>query len=268
VRGRWELAGVAAVAGVTLIATVHAIRHDRNAAQIRRELFAAVQPVRVANCELARFGAANDGGYLVCGNLLGGATSAYSYGIEGRDEWGCQISHAIGVAVHEYDCFDLRQPACPDGALVFHPECVGPARSTQQGRPFDSIAGHVERNGDAGKRLIVKMDVEGAEWDSFGATPDSVFEKIDQLVMEFHGLEDERYVRVVENLKRFFVFAHIHYNNWACRPNVEPFPAWTFEALLVNKRIAQTDGSPAARGPLPNLDAPDGPEIPDCQSTR
>ncbi|HET9830979.1 MAG TPA: hypothetical protein VFP91_04700, partial [Vicinamibacterales bacterium] len=69
-RGRWELAGVVAVAGVTLIATVHAIKHDRDVAQIRRQLFAAVQPVRINNCELARFGAANDGGYLVCANLL------------------------------------------------------------------------------------------------------------------------------------------------------------------------------------------------------
>jgi len=265
-RNRWEIAGVIVVVIVTLTAaTLHAIRQNQNAAQVRRQLFAAVQPVHVTNCELARFGAPNDGGYLVCANLLGGAVSAYSYGIEGRDEWGCQISHTLNVAVHEYDCFDLREPSCPEGRFIFHPECVGPRRSTQDGRPFDSIANQLERNGDRRNRVVLKIDVEGAEWDSFLATPDSVFDRIDQLIAEFHGVDDARYVRTIEKLKRHFVFAHLHYNNGGCKPGIEPFPSWVFEALLVNKRIAQTDGAPAQRGPLPNLDAPNGPNMPDCQ---
>jgi hypothetical protein len=142
---------------------------------------------------------------------------------------------------------------------------VGPRRSTKDGKPFDSIANQLERNGDRRKRLVLKIDVEGAEWDSFLATPDSVFNQIDQLIVEFHGVDDERYVRTIEKLKRHFVFAHLHYNNGGCKSGIEPFPSWVFEALLVNKRIAQTDGSPAQRGPLPNLDAPNGPNIPDCQ---
>ena len=263
---RWENAAVLVVAAVALAATTYAIKHEViDARNLRARLFEAVQPVRVTNCDLARFGAANDGGYLVCDNLLGAVSSAYSYGIEGRDEWGCQISQTLSVAVHEYDCFDLRQPSCPGGRLVFHPECVGPRRLTQAGRPFDSVAGQVARNGDAGKRLVIKMDVEGAEWDTFLATPDSVFEQTDQLIMEFHGVDDERYLRAVEKLKRFFVFAHLHYNNYGCKRGVEPFNGWVFEALLVNKRIAQTDGSPAPHGALPDLDAPNGPQIPDCQ---
>jgi len=261
---RWEIAAVIAVAAVTLAATVRGAQAFA-AAHLRQQLFDAVQPVNVANCELARFGAANDGGYLVCANLLGDDTSAYSYGIEGRDEWGCQISRRIKVPVHEYDCFDLRKPSCPDGTLVFHPECVGPVQETKDGRTFDSIANHIERNGDSGKHVVMKMDVEGAEWDTFLSTPDAVFEHTDQLIMEFHGVDEDRYVRAVEKLKRFFVFAHLHYNNWGCKRGVEPFNGWVFEALLVNKRIARTDGSPAPRGALPNLDAPNGTRIPDCQ---
>lgn len=267
-----EIVAVIGVAAVTLVATargeqkIAAMRaHDAELAGIRQRLFDEVRPVNVTNCKFARFGDANDGGYLVCANLLGGETAAYSYGIAGTDEWGCQISRTLKAPVHEYDCFDLRQPSCPDGTLVFHPECVGPARSTQEGRPFDSIASQIERNDDAGKRLVMKMDVEGAEWDTFLATPDSVFEQTDQLIMEFHGVDEERYVRAVQKLKRFFVFAHLHYNNYGCKPGIEPFNGWAFEALLVNKRIAQTDGTPAPRGALPNLDAPNGPRIPDCQ---
>jgi hypothetical protein len=43
--------------------------------------------VRLSNCTLKRFGAVNDGGYLLCENFTGEARSVYSYGIDGRDEW-------------------------------------------------------------------------------------------------------------------------------------------------------------------------------------
>ena len=58
----------------------------------RRILFEMLQPVALTNCQLERFGEANDGGYLMCGNLLGGIQSGYSYGISGYDKWGCDIS--------------------------------------------------------------------------------------------------------------------------------------------------------------------------------
>ena len=60
--------------------------------QQRRALFDMLQPVALTNCELERFGEAHDGGYLMCGNLLGGVQSGYSYGISGYDKWGCDIS--------------------------------------------------------------------------------------------------------------------------------------------------------------------------------
>src|SRR5262245_29363800 len=37
--------------------------------ETRRALFSEVQPVKVSNCELKRFGEKNDGGYLLCANL-------------------------------------------------------------------------------------------------------------------------------------------------------------------------------------------------------
>ena len=92
----------------------------------------------------------------------------------------------------------------------------------------------------------MKIDVEGAEWDSFLLAPDSVFQQIDQMDVEFHEVGEEKFVATLQ-LKQFFVVAHIHYNNFACAPHLAPFPTWAFEVLLVNKRIAKTDGSPAQK---------------------
>ena len=236
--------------------------------QAREALFAEVQPVKLTNCELARYGEKHDGGYLACRNLLPEVRAAYSYGISGYDGWGCEISTELKVPVHQYDCFDTRHPSCPGGQTIFHPECVGGSSSTDAGgRVFDSIQGQITRNGDSDKHLVMKMDVEGAEWESLLSTPDAVFEKIDQLILEFHGVDKniERSREVVLKLKEFFHVAHFHVNNYSCRWGLQPFGGWAYEVTFVSKRLAKLDlGGGLATLPNP-LDTPNNPAAPDCQ---
>lgn len=234
--------------------------------QIREQLYAAFKPVALTNCTLQRFGGANDGGYVMCANLLVTSQSGYSYGIDGRDSWGCSVAAPLQIPMHQYDCFNTDEPPCPGGQARFHAECIGSERRTIDGRPFDTFANHIDRNGDAGKRLVVKMDVEGAEWSSLLTAPDHVLEAIDQLVVEFHEVDDRSFIDTITRLRQFFFVANVHMNNWTCSPGVEPFPADTFEALLVNKRIAVVDPSGASPGPA-KFDAPNLAGYPDCQSS-
>jgi hypothetical protein len=234
------------------------------AESIRRELFTEFQPVRITNCELQRFGEPHDGGYPLCANLLGAVKAGYSYGIAGYDGWGCEISRKLRIPVHQYDCFDLHEPSCPGGETVFHGECIGTAKTTQDGRPFDTLANQFARNGHASTPLVMKIDVEGAEWDTFLFAPDSALDKIEQLDVEFHNVNDTKYVETIRRLKQFFYVAHIHFNNFSCEPSLAPFPSWAFEVLLVNKRIAMTDGSPAPAAT--QVDAPNNPTVTDCQA--
>jgi hypothetical protein len=224
-----------------------------------------LQPVALANCQLARFGEAHDGGYLMCANLLGAVQSGYSYGISGYDKWGCDISTKLNVAVHQYDCFNTTRPACPDGRTVFHEECVGPTPTTDEGgRLFDTIKNQFAKNGDSAKRIVLKIDVEGAEWDSFLEAPNEIFEQIDQMAVEFHGVRSEKCLRAVRRLRQFFEVAHIHYNNASCQEGIEPFPAWAYEVLFVNKRLAIVDPIRKTGG-LHAADARNMPSLPDCQ---
>jgi hypothetical protein len=232
--------------------------------QVREALYAAFTPVQITNCTLARFGNVNDGGYLMCTNLMAAAESGYSYGINGEDAWGCQVTAQTRILIHQYDCFNTAVPVCPGGATIFHAECVGPERATVDSKPFDTIAGHVHANGDVGKRLLMKMDVEGSEWRSLVAAPDGVLEAIDQLAVEFHRVEDAHFVDTAARLNQFFYVAHVHQNNYDCRPGYDPFPGPVFEVLFVNKRIAVANPMVNARGPSP-LDAPNAPALPDCQ---
>jgi hypothetical protein len=73
------------------------------------------------------------------------------------------------------------------------------------------------------------------------------------------------YVRTIERLKRFFIVAHVHYNNYSCDARLTPLPAWAIEVLMVNRRLAKTDGRPGALPPTA-LDATNNPNGTDCQS--
>ena len=231
----------------------------------REQLFSELKTVALDNCTLYRLGNAHDGGYLICENLMRDVKSAYSYGIEGRDEWGCDLSKRYNLIVHQYDCFDTRRPVCANGKFVFHEECIGDKYFISDNKPFDSLKNQIIKNKDDKKKLIVKMDVEGAEWDAFWATPDEVLNNIDQLIVEFHGVDQEKYIHVIQKLKKIFYLVNVHYNNFGCIDFIQPFPAPAYEVLFVNKRIGIPNGNEPVPTTLSSLDSPNNPFKEDCQ---
>lgn len=281
----WPIFAVAAailigLAGLSLVLVTRADRdppQDRGAAsaevpppadaeRIRRALFAELQPVALANCVPERFGETHDGGYVLCANLLDAVEAGYSYGINGYDGWGCAISSRLDVRVHQYDCFDTRPTSCATGDLAFHAECVaGSTYVDGAERRFDTIARQLAHNGDASRRLVMKVDVEGAEWDALAALPDDILARTDQLVVEFHQVQEERFISVLRRLKAHFHVVNVHYNNYSCDPALTPFPAWAYEVLLVNKRLGRVDPSSRPLDASHPLNAPNAPLRPDCQ---
>jgi hypothetical protein len=257
---------VAVALVLAVIALSVALRRADRLSERRAALLEELQPVKLAGCVLTRFGVENDGGYLLCGNLLDQSAVAYSYGIAGRDSWGCDLSRRHGLTIHQYDCFDTTEPVCDGGDFAFHPECAGDPLETIEGREFDSVAGQVAKNGDGGKRLVVKMGIERAAWRLLLAAPDSLLNDIDQLVVEFHGVNRRKYLKVVRRLKEHFYVGNLHFDNHACVSKVEPFPASVYEVLFVNKRIVDLDESDATPA-FPNpLDQPNATDRPDCQT--
>ncbi len=261
---RLSLRAIAMLAVMAIV--VGAVQYWR-ARQLREAVWAALAPVQITNCEMQRFGPRSDGGYVLCANLMTEVKAAYSYGIAGSDAWGCAVADALKVPLHQYDCFDTSVPRCSGSTSpMFHAECIGPTREAIEGRPFDTLANQVDKNGDAGARIIVKMDVEGSEWESLATAPDSVLNAIDQMAIEFHDPEVEGVLDTVARLNQFFYVAHMHQNNYACLPGFEPFPGPVFEALLVNKRLAVANPSVITRGTIA-LDSPNSPLTRDCQAS-
>jgi hypothetical protein len=91
----------------------------------------------------------------------------------------------------------------------------------------DTLQSHLEKNGDQDRRFVLKMDVEGAEWDVLRNMPDAVLARCDQLVLEVHDLSGlgrstayplvplEQKVAVLRKLNHHFYCWHPHANNYA-----------------------------------------------------
>ena len=233
--------------------------------KLRETILAELQPVVLKNCTFERFGSANDGGYLMCQNLIEPIDAAYSYGVGPNDDWGCEMSRRYHVPLYQYDCFDPARPTCNGGTFVFHNECVSDHTGYRGSRLFDTLENQIRKNGDIGRRLIIKMDIEGAEWDSLLAAPDELLASISQIAMEMHGYDDPKIVEVLPKLKRNFYLVNLHFNNWSCTPKAAPLPAWAYQVLWVNKRIGVVDPAGPVPAPMSPLNAPDSPTWPDCQ---
>jgi hypothetical protein len=241
------------------------IAHRATARRLREAILAELQPVVLKNCTLKRFGSANDGGYLMCENLIEPLDAAYSYGVGPNDDWACELSRRYHIRVHQYDCFDPARPTCDGGTFVFHDECVGDRSGYRESRFFDTLQNQISKNGDTGRRLVIKMDIEGGEWDSLLAAPEELLVSIPQIAMEMHGFDSPKIVEVLRKLKRNFYLVNLHFNNWSCTPKAAPLPAWAYQTHWVNKRIGVPDPTAPFAAPMSPLNAPDSPTWPDCQ---
>ena len=250
--------------GAVIIVIGALVRHAAGR-KLREAILGELQPVALKNCTFKRFGSANDGGYLMCQNLIEPLDAGYSYGVGSNDDWGCEVSRRYHVPVQQYDCFDPTRPTCDGGTFVFHNECVGDRTGYSGSRFFDTLQNQIRRNGDTGRRLIIKMDIEGAEWDSLLTMPDELLASIPQITMEMHGYDDPKIVEALRKLKRNFYLVNLHFNNWSCTSRAAPLPAWAYQTHWVNKRIGVLDPDAPFPAPLSPLNAPDSPTWPDCQ---
>lgn len=173
----------------------------------------------------SRYGERNDGGYVMCDDDIqpGQLKAAYSYGINGFDGWANDISQKFKIPVFEYDCTNPKLPQkCPTCDLRFNLECM----NSNHGKPrekFATLTQQLQRNGHsqiAPANLLLKVDIEGAEWAVFAEEPAENLKKFREVIVEFHNLDQvsqhQIFLQAVSNiLGAGFVVEHIHGNNFA-----------------------------------------------------
>lgn len=172
-----------------------------------------------------RFGEKNDGGYVFCEEHLKNITAAYSFGINGYDGWGADVSDVLRIPVFEFDCTNSRRPPCPPGkSCNFHFSDLCVVAKGREKKGYETLEQLLARNGH-GKRgdtmdLLMQLDVEGYEWKLLGDPHTAgALREFAQLSVEFHDVTTQRFadtamqLRAILNLREHFEIAHLHGNN-------------------------------------------------------
>jgi len=223
-----------------------------------------LQPFDVTGAQKQRFGADRDGGYIMLDDF-GEAHAALSLGIGPDVSWDADMA-TRGLRVFQFDDAVDRAPQ-DNPAFIFHRTRVVGRR---EGPGDVTLAEVLTRPELAAERdVIVKIDIEGFEWEVLARTATATLARIRQLAIEFHDVRKfgepswrAAALAAVENLTAAHACIHVHGNNWG--PFIViggiPFPD-TFEASFVRRDNHALVRSTAV---FPtSLDRPCNPRMPD-----
>ena len=165
-----------------------------------------------------RIGPQQDGGYVLIPELFNGQP-VLSYGIDGEYRFDIQMAlrgHPVYMFDHTIVCIRT-----PDPQLRLNWIKEGVAGRTDKEQLLDTIENQLQKHVPVGNDLILKMDVEGYEYEAFDALPRDRLQRFQQIVFEIHSLHSlpdpvfrARYLRVLRKLNRDFTLFHVHGNDY------------------------------------------------------
>ncbi len=213
---------------------------ETNAEYIRKlkELF---RVKKATGQQFVRLGRSNDGGYVLLDDFEK-VTTAYSFGISNDVSFEKALADR-DIVIHMYD---HTINGLPQNNYRFRYEHLGIAGADDSENCLLSLPTLIDKNGDAEKEnMILKIDVEGAEWDVIDATPSEIFDRFAQISFELHHLvgsaDKDKVLRCLEKLNTTHQLIWAHGNNfghYAKSGNIV-MPDY-LEVTYVNKKIYET----------------------------
>jgi hypothetical protein len=165
----------------------------------------------VGTGEMKRYGRDEDGGYVIYDDPLG-TKHLLGYGVDKDVSFENELTEAWGIKAHVFDhTIDDTPTVGPN--VTYVKEGIGAVDAP----PLFSLDNHVKRFVPEGSNFILKMDVEGGEWEVLEKADLS---RVSQLIVEFHDLHED-HSDVIEKLNKTFRLVHIHGNNCHNQP-------WTY----------------------------------------
>lgn len=230
-------------------------------------IIALLKPKKVNHRTFIRVGKKGDGGYTMLDYpdwaLI---ESAYSFGISNDVSWDNDIADR-GITVYMYDHTIDELPKQHSHFRYFKWGVTGFQKNNELKtlKEFLKINGH-----EQSQQLILKMDIEGNEWDVLDETDSDTIHQFSQIIFELHDITNpSRYstiIRVLEKINLTHQSVHIHYNNH--KPPLmlgDLVLSWAIEILFVRRcDVEFSDGN--AIFPTP-IDQPNHALLPDIFNT-
>jgi len=156
-----------------------------------------------------RLGRDGDGGYVLLAEGLEKIEAFYSYGINRDYSFDLALHRRTGAEGRLFDP-TVDYPAVIEPGLSFRKIGLATGEGT--------IGEHVDAFGDRGKRMLLKVDVEGAEWRWLSSCDGEDPVMFDQILLELHKLGDvtrhAEYANCLRRINRDFFLFHVHANNF------------------------------------------------------
>jgi len=215
------------------------------------EALSMLTPYDLPGERKVRIGGPGDGGYVLVDRLRP-TQPVMSFGV------GSSVAFDLDLAErgHRVLLFDHTVGALPGEhpGFTWYPEGVAGAADPAQ-RLF-TLADHMAKlshlGGDGGAEApILKLDVEGAEWDVLTETSMGLLRRFEQIVVEFHELprlEERRFRsmawKALATMSSSFTLCHVHANNFGGIQTVCGFPVPdTLEVTYVRSDVVEAAAS-------------------------
>lgn len=145
------------------------------------------------------------GGYIVFRKALSGIERIYSYGVDINNVvFDLSITRKLKLLCHCYKS-TLEAPPENNNFLVFHKREIGDS--------FGTFSDHVKENGDEGKNILLKVDMEVGGWAFLEGVTEQDFKFIPQIVVEHHEMlfhdQWSRYTKILNKINQYYYLCYI-----------------------------------------------------------
>jgi len=181
------------------------------------KLASLLKPEKVVGFEKIRLGSEADGGYVMLDDFKD-IGLALSFGVDINAEWDLDVA-GRGVRVQQYD-HSVSQAPVEHPSITFFSQMI----TATGGNPDATSIANILNEGGVSHvaSVILKIDIESAEWDVFDACSPEHLAYFSQILVEFHDFDQAvdhywltRATRVLKKLTNKFGVYHVHANNWS-----------------------------------------------------
>lgn len=258
--------------------------------------FEFLRPCRVSS--KIRLGRPKDGGYVLENDSLDHIDVVYSYGVGWEVSFEKALHRRTRKTIRVFDptMFDL--PNIPlnirKGAfwitkyiakvvyfqtylltlplLGYKIKFYNEGLATKRLYKYDSFQNHLTRFGDVGKKVMLKIDIEGGEYEIFD---DEGFQKsldnVAQIAIEFHDIKERLgdLEKLIGKLSDRFSIVHFHANNFGGVFEIQgKMMPHTIELTFLNNSFIKTREPDLTPMPVDGLDYPNNLQLPDINLSQ
>ena len=171
-----------------------------------------IKEVVTPGSTLKRVGGGGDGGYIML-YPYSNTKIAYSFGISNDVSWDLQMSEN-GYEVYQYDHTIEKLPI---ENKAFHWKRQGLTGGIETPE-LKQLATLIKENGhESQSGMVLKMDIEGYEWEVFSNIDTKILKQFDQITLEMHNLLSFRrnpvILKAIDKIISTHQTIYVHANN-------------------------------------------------------